>query len=347
MNDRSKIILTANNMKDVENISASIKYINLNLDDPDRKVLDYFINNGQRFSYSDSNGYIYVDYKTFYTGQSIIDKIVSDIPKGFNDIEKSKYLYVILGSILSYDINVIPEKNELFNFYHVNIINNVWGSIVGNKTLNGSLCKLYSYICKLTNISNEVITTNDYGYFCNKLNINNSSMIVDLTRDLPFIQGKFQTRCFGAYNEDFELDKKIGYVKKNYSDKEIDKILKNLDYTKSDFLKDLLLKTNSVLPVANINPIELGIIYDYIFSKYCPNYDICINNLYINDIYHEKEHFILITYGDEHYSFNFKKNCFVLVEDEDLIKNLQSKKIGIYANEQIPHLNMSADKVLN
>ena len=74
-----------------------------------------------------------------------------------------------------------------------------------------------------------------------------------------------------------------------------------------------------------------------IFNKYCPNYEITINNLYINNSYH-KEHFILITNHKKYYSYNYSRNSFVEIPKEELTKNIESKRIGMYLNEKIPFL---------
>ena len=62
-----------------------------------------------------------------------------------------------------------------------------------------------------------------------------------------------------------------------------------------------------------------------------------INNLYLND--EHKNHFIIISYNDKHYSYNYKQKNFVIVKDEDIIDNLNLGKIGLYKDEFIPNIN--------
>ena len=81
----------------------------------------------------------------------------------------------------------------------------------------------------------------------------------------------------------------------------------------------------------------MSIIYKYIFDKYCPNYNIKINNLYLNE--REKKHFIMISYNESHYSYNYKKKTFVEVTEEDIISNLEIGKIGLYKQENIPNIS--------
>ena len=147
-----------------------------------------------------------------------------------------------------------------------------------------------------------------------------------------------QTRYFATYNTDILLDRKIRYIKKNYNDYYLDKSLKDIDYLKEDCLKDILTKTEKVLDLNTIKPAELAIILKDIFEKYCPNYDIQINNLYINN--QNKFHFIIISYNNIHYSYNYKKKNFVKINSRDIFENLKEKKICLYQNELIPNINV-------
>lgn len=339
--NRDNIILTIKNMEDIKKIKNSkIKYLNIDIVNVDKDVINYLKNNGKKYLYAESidnrNGYIYVDYNTFFMGEKLINNIISNVPDNLTEIEKAKYLYVTLGKIIGYDINTIPEKNETCNFNSINTINNIWGSLNNLKATNQSYCKLYLYLCSLLNIKCEIISVNHNGFLCNKLTINNNSLIVDLTADIPFIEAGFKTRKFSNYNDELELDKKIGYIKDNYNEIKIDKVLKNINQDDNNFVFNFLVDTQKIIKIDNIKPIELGIIYDMLFHKYCPDNRIIINNLYLNDIYNNKEHFILISYNNMHYSYNYNKQTFMNISEKELINNLENEKIGVYLNENIP-----------
>ena len=242
--NRENIILTIRNMDDINKINKKTKYLNIDIVNVDKNVINYLKEKGKKFLYSESicniNGYIYVDYNTFFSAEKIIDNIINNIPFNLNKVETAKYLYISLGKVLGYDINSIYEKNETININEVNTINNIWGSIASFKATNQSYCKLYLYLCSLLDIKCEIITVNNIGYLCNKLDIDNNLLIVDLTKDVPFIQAGFKTRFFSNYNDELELDIKIGYIKENYSEIKLDKKLKNFSYNNENFL--ILLK---------------------------------------------------------------------------------------------------------
>lgn len=352
MKDKSPIILSISSMEDIKKLkeSKTVKYINLDITNPNLEVIYYLIDNGKFYSFSDmidgKNGYIYVSYDIFRQSQLFILNIINNVNPNFSQIEIAKYLYIQIGKTLGYDINILPDKNETFNLHTINTINNIWGCIYNGKGTNVSFAKLYLYLCRLMQIDCKLITVSKLGYLKNILTIYNNNLIVDITQDIPYIQSNFQTRYFLGYNDDLELDKKIGYIKDNYSEYRIQSILRSIDYSQEGFFKDILLKTQEIINASEIKPIELGTIYDIIFSKYCPNYDISINNLFINNIYNSKEHFILISFDNKFYSYNYTKNSFVEISYEEIKKNIENNKIGIYLNEKVPMIDQTKEKVI-
>lgn len=343
MKDSKQLRMNITNMADIKKLEKNkdIKYLNIDIMHPNLEVIYYLIDHGKNYSYSDliedKLGYIYVSYDIFKQSQLFILDIINHVPATLNELEIARYLYITIGKNLGYDINILPDKNETFDLKNISIINNLWGSINLTKGTNSSFCKLYLYLCRLMNIDCNLIITSQIGYLKNVLTINNTNIIVDITQDIPYIQAGFKTKNFIGYNDNLEIDKKISYIKEDYNENLIEQNLKQLNYNKEDIFQTILLKTQNIIHVENIKPIELAMIYEIIFNKYCPNYEITINNLYINNSYH-KEHFILITNHKKYYSYNYTRNSFVEIPKEELTKNIESKRIGMYLNEKIPFL---------
>lgn len=352
MKDSSQIRMNITSMEDIKKLTENknIKYINIDIINPNLEVIYYLIDHGQNYSYAelidDKKGYIYVSHDIFKQSELQILDIINSVPIHLNELEIARYLYITIGKNIGYDINILPDKNETFQLQTIHTIHNIWGSLYNTKGTNHSFSKLYLYLCRIMNLDCQLITTSQSGYLKNLLRINNRDIIVDITQDIPFIQAGFKTRNFIGYNDNLALDKKISYLKDNYSEEKIDIALSNLDYTKKDVFKTILLKTQEIIHANNLKPIELGMIYDLIFKKYCPNYNISINNLYIHPIYNSKEHFILINYDQHFFSYNYKRNSFVEIAKEQIIQNLETKKIGIYLNEKIPCLPEYKDEVI-
>ena len=343
MKNTKSLVVAVSTMKDIEKIKKDTKYINIDITNCTHDVIEYFMNKGQKYLYSEiiNNvpGYIYVNYEDFYKAENIITKIYLNMPNDLNKLETARYLYTSLAKYVFFDINIDPSKNETYSFSLTNSINNLWGSLSVGRVTDISIAKIYYYICKRLDLDISLEINEDTKEAYNKLIIDNLVMNVDLFIDIPYIQVSMKTKNFTPYNDDLELDKKIKYIKTKYTNTLIDKSLKNIDYTKENCIRDILNKTQNILDIDNIKPVELSIIYEYLFNKYCPNYNVKINNLYLNN--QEKNHFIMISYNNDHYSYNYKEKTFIKVNDYDLIDNLKTGKIGLYLDEFIPNIKIN------
>lgn len=345
MNNDTKMIMDINNMEDIKILknTPSIKYINLNITSPNLEVIYYLLENGKNYRYSekidDQKGYIYVPYEIFKKSTIFILDVINNLPSDLTKIEVARYFYITIGKNIGYDINIQVDKNEILNLETINTINNIWGSIYTQKGTNASFTKLYLYFCKLMNIKCKLKLNPKTDTYINILTINNREIDVNITDDIPFIQAGFKTKYFNFYNDNLEIDKKIFYIQDNYCDVKLDEIFKNLDYNSDNIFNIILLLTGKLINASDIKPIELGIIYEIIFQKYCPNFNIIINNLYIVNDQNKKEHFILISYNNKSYSFNYSKNMFVEISLNDILTNINEQKIGIYKNEILPFIS--------
>lgn len=343
MKNTNSLVVSVSTMKDIEKIKENTKYINIDITNCSHDVIEYFLKKGQKYLYSETingtKGYIYVSYEDFFKAENIITTIYINMPNDLNKLETARYLYASIANYVFFDINIIPEKNETYNFSLTSNINNLWASLSIGRVTDISAAKIYYYICKRLDLDISLEINEETKEAYNKLIIDNLILNVDLFADIPYIQVKMKTKNFTPYNDDLELDKKIKYIKNKYTDTLIDRSLKNIDYTRENCVRDILNKTQNILDIDNIKPVELSIIYEYLFKEYCPNYDVKINNLFLNN--NEKNHFIMISYNNEHYSYNYKKKCYVLVNDNDLIDNITTGKIGIYLNEFIPNIKIN------
>ena len=351
MKDSSQIRINIKTMDDIKQLknNPAIKYINLDIMNPNLEVIYYLLEHGEKYSYSDLSeeikGYIYVSYDIFKQSQLFILDIINSIPTSLSELEIARFLYITIGKNISYDINILPDKNETFNLQNISTINNLWGSLYYGKGTNHSLSKLYLFLCRIMKINCKITTTGQLGYQKNILTIKNRELITDITQDIPFIQANFKTKNFTGYNDNLILDKKIAYILDDYSDNKLEKILSNLDYSKENIFSLILNDTADTIGASNLKPIELKIIFEEVFNKYCSNEKITMNNLYINNN-NKKEHFLLINFSQKHYSFNYTRNSFVEIPKEELIKNLENKKIGLYLNEKIPFIDNLTEQTI-
>lgn len=330
-------------IEDISKITKDTKYICLDITKSNYEVISYFIKNGQNYLYSSaiSNtlGYVYVNHHEFVKAETIISLIYANMPKDLTELEVARYLYISIAKYVSFDINSSEDKNETRDMFLVTNINNIWGSLSCGKITNLSIAWIYYYLCRRLSIETSIVIDKETGEILNKLVIDNQIIVTNLFKDLPYIQANMKTKYFGPYNNETNMDKKIHYIKNKYNDDFIDKAIKDIDYLHKDCVFEILKKTEKIINVEKLKPSSLNIIYQDIFHKYCPNYDIKINNLFLNK--HDKSHFIMISYSDMHYSYNYKNLEFVKVNNNDILYNIKSGKIGIYLNEYIPNININ------
>lgn len=330
------IIVSINKVSDIKKITENTRYINLSIDKVDMEVIDYFLLHGQDYMYADSvngkSGFIYANYEMFCEGEKVIDSIIDIMPLGISSpIEKVRYIYIKLGKILSIDINTIDKKNDVLSFGTISTINNIWGALSKRRVTDSSISKIFMYACSRIGISSELVNSSFSGNISNKITTCDDVIVTDLFSDICYIQGNFVTHYFDKYNNNKVIDKKVGYINSDYSDYFIDKVLKDISYTDDDIVYKILSLTENIIDAYMVGSYELGSIYKYIFDKYCPNYDIRVNNFYVFD--GNREHFIVINYNDKYYFYNYNKKCFDNIDYNDIYSNFENKKIGLYNEE--------------
>lgn len=332
------VIISVNNIEDIKKITENTKYINIDILNVNVDVIDYFLLHGQRFLYSDiidkKNGFLYCNYDTFKNGEQIIDNIIDNMPSNLNKLEMIRYLYISLGRLVCADINVINEKNNSISFDSVGIVNNLWSALVEKRVADISASKLFMYICSRCRIKCELISNSIKGSVSNKVYYDNLVLFVDLFNDIYNIQGQFITKYFDKFNIDRNMDKKIFYIEEDYSNSFFERMMKDVDYVDDSVIYKILSLSNAVFDVKRIGTFELSRIYSDIFSKYCPNCDVKINNFFVCKGINSREHFVVINYNNNFYSYNYVKNCFTSIDYEYLDNSLKKNKIGLYDGEE-------------
>ena len=332
------VIVSVSSIKDIEKISSNTKYINITIDGASDDVISYFILNGQSYSYSDSvngrNGFLYADYDMFKKGEDIISSIIDNMPSGLSKLEMVRYLYVSLGRILSTDINTLDDKNEYVSFNKFGIINNIWGALSKGYATDISTSKLFIYVCSRVGIKSELISSSIKGNIANKVYLDNSFVVVDLFNDIYNIQGRLSTKYFDKYNSDKDMDKKILYISDDYINSYLDNYLNTINDMDDDTLYSVLMYTMSIFDINRIGSVELTKIYRDIFDKYFGNYDIKINNFFINRDNLVREHFFVISYNGKYYSFSYDRNSFINISCDYLDGCLKDNRIGLYDGEE-------------
>lgn len=226
-----------------------------------------------RFKYekSGTSPIIPINPEEFFRGEEIFNKIISDMPKNLNELEKFKYLYNQTGLLLSYNLDILESSK------HKDQASNIFISIVKNWGICSSFARIYEYLCykaglECETISEEghdynVITTEDgknyladptfdsflikFGLPCQNFAISPEEFEKN---DHNLNETETDTYAFSSLTKDFvqDLDKQIGFYdlfNGDYQSESIQSLTRNLkgknNFEKTeDFIKKILsLKT--------------------------------------------------------------------------------------------------------
>ena len=103
MKNSKEIRIDITSMEDIKKLkqNKNIKYINLDIENPDLEVIYYLLENGKNYSYSektsDKNGYIYISYDIFKQAELFLLEIVNNVKISLNELELFRYLYITIG----------------------------------------------------------------------------------------------------------------------------------------------------------------------------------------------------------------------------------------------------------
>ena len=189
MKNTHSLVVSVSTIKDIDKIKENTKYINIDITNCNHDIIDYFLKNGSNYLYSEiidnTKGYIYVSYEDFFKAETIISAIYAHMPNDLTKLEIARYLYTAIAKYVFFDINIVPEKNESYNFLLTSNVNNLWGSLSLGRVTENSASKIFYYLCKRLDI--DITIEADIKETYNKLKLNNLILNVNLFKDIPYI----------------------------------------------------------------------------------------------------------------------------------------------------------------
>lgn len=175
-----------------------------------------------------------------------INKIIENMPKGLSQLEKTRYIYLELGKIFSFNIELFyaPDDKTLQDIYDK--------EITVNDIENGKYQNKVSIVCKqASEILCEVLNDNRIGVesYCTEIEkgqinhvnviskIGDKKICLGIIFDLKNIQKGFFTESFGQYNLILSDGEKCDVL----NDEEIKRIDMKLGYCKNGiYMNDII-----------------------------------------------------------------------------------------------------------
>jgi len=169
-----------------------------------------------------------------------INRILENMPKGLDELEKARYIYITLGKQRSYDEEYwfanSKIKQKIFKTKYSTKIE--FDKLIQNKKdVCTSISKIYSGILNQVGIENNIKQdelSDNHIYVV--LNIEGKSIIADLQRDLSNIQANKKTAYFGTKVYNSEYDNNYDKI----DEKELEKVDRKIEYisVKKEYLNE-------------------------------------------------------------------------------------------------------------
>ena len=128
------------------------------------------------------------------------NKLLKSIPKGLNQIEIARFLYIELGKYFIYDPDIIETQDIEMR---KKIANRGIDEIINNKVVCISLSKIYTELLRRCGINAETIyipadpnDPRDIGHTFTQIDIGGKKGSLELIRDLTNIKVGFKTEYF-------------------------------------------------------------------------------------------------------------------------------------------------------
>lgn len=268
--------------------------------------------------------------------------ILLNMPNDVSDLVKVRYVYMKFGSLFSYDFKIVMDEDiastevkfdeigkyqtcvqiaQILNVVLNNINKNCKAKII---TREGPGCGRYKY----QHVANEIRFTDEKTGIEYKL-------LLDLTLDLFRIQSGLQTMQFayttdslGSYDiitdkECNEMDKELGFIKKENREKQILEIREEL--SKSNLsMKDKIQYMWDKLYVYFNGAHEARQYFEYLISKIFYGIEYHIYSLYYAAVSETQFVSLFIIKGEEDIYLLVDNNLGMMLSSKDNVNNMLS-----------------------
>lgn len=229
------------------------------------------------------------------TKKDLVEEILQNMPDGLTQLEKARYIYIELGKQRTFDTRYYYGNSSIRKKIHQEVERERTNTrnLRNKRTIICiTLSEIYKSALQQVGIDCEVVSNGGYGdkHVIPIVSLNDEKrgklrIRADLQQDLEAIQTGMSTVEFGtinrherrynviAENELKEIDRKIGYIKENYRDADIDEaILKARTMDANESLR-YILQNPALYANTHFNgQVERRKYYRFLINTIIPNY---------------------------------------------------------------------------
>ena len=278
------------------------------------------------------------------TKKDLVEEIIQNMPEGLTQLEKARYIYIELGKQRRFDTRYyygntstrkrIYQEAQLARKNHAKLRNK-------RTIICITLSEIYKIALKEVGIECEIVQNSIFGdkhvipiVILNDEKRGKLRIRADLQQDLEAIQTRMSTVEFGTinrYERDYnvisehelrKIDQKIGYIKEDYRDSDIDIARNNVREMDANESLKYIFENNKLFSNTHFNgQVERRKYYSFLLNTLIPHYT--DKKVYMFSCYREKNNEERLESTAENREYTL---CAFSYEKEDVNVYLYSTK---------------------
>lgn len=142
-----------------------------------------------------------ISCKEFFEGEKIFDTILKKMNPSWTEKQKYRYLYNSLGSMLSYDLNLLSHTE--YSEFHDKYARNIFTAMSKNWGICSSFAAGYDYLCYRSGLESQVLSEEDHDYVM-ITDLEENDYLTDPTFDSVSLKFGMRTNNFGISKQKFK-----------------------------------------------------------------------------------------------------------------------------------------------
>ena len=142
-----------------------------------------------------------ISCKEFFEGEEIFGTILKEMNPSWTEKQKYRYLYNSIGSMLSYDLNLLAHTE--YSGLHDKYARNIFTAMSKNWGICSSFAAGYDYLCYRSGLESQVLSEDDHDYVI-ITDSEEKDYLTDPTFDSVALKFGMKTKNFGIPKEKFK-----------------------------------------------------------------------------------------------------------------------------------------------
>ena len=292
--------------------------------------------------------------------QRLKEKIIETIPDQLSPMEQVRYLYIELGKLVSFDERYWKGNSKTKKkIYRVSFRKRIEDLKADRRIICVSLARMFQELLAEIGVKATLYQPDpEDPHINNIVEIDRKQYVMDLQRDLEYIQTNRRTQHFGkkskkeyvqfseiSSEEEEKIDRRIGYVQEDRDYTEhylwmLQKAIEGEELSLEEKVAFVLEHAKDYKDLSQVGIVEKSKFYTWCFERcFTPEERRYITENYLQTVEDSKILSCITVRGKKnHYTrflFQEKKNCHLQIDEEEF-KHLLKTRMKALPSEVIP-----------